>query len=394
MKRIAVLLLALILLLACVPTPEQEFVVNKGDGTVEQKLNETPIPAAEAQPEQAPEETAPALQAQRFPEHWTDTAVINEWLTITYDADIVQKADGLYPVYRTRRERYTQAEIGAMLDQLLPKPKTASAETSTKAEWAEEYRLWMEKIAEQQAWVEAGKPDDGVDREDLDLSPEAIAERSEWYMARIKEAPDTAEAQPVSGYGSVAMYARSVYETEDGTPVVITATDDGFSFYRGCKGSGCVFDVDQLAWSRRYGDAWVSQWKDAACAREDAEANVQRTLETLGLQGYITAGAKEADLFDFYGDRHHYVTSGWVFSLQRDFGSYPIIDTGYYPAVTEDASEAVNEPIAHEYLKVFANEQGVLGMDYSCPKSVVGLENANVELLPFETVQTRVQNAL
>ncbi len=398
MKRIIILCLICTLLLACVPTPEEEFVVNKVDNVVEQKLNATPISEAadptEDTPQNVPEETAPTLQAQRFPEHWSDTAVINEWLTITYDADITQKADGLYPVFRTRRERFTQAEIGEMLGKLLPKPETIHAETSTKNEWAEEYRRWLEKVAQQQAWVDAGRPNDGVDREEIDLSAEAIEAQSDWYMDRIKEAPDSMETKSVSDYRSVPLYAKSVYSLEDGTSVVITALDDGFSFYCGCRGSGCVFNVDQLSWSRSYGDAWTKQWRNVTGSHEDAEASVLRVLERLDMQGYRVASAKEANLFDFYGEQHYYVSSGWEFTLQHDFGDYPIIDTGFYPAVTEDETDAVNEPIAHEYLTVFVDETGVRGMNFSCPKSVVGLENANVELLPFETIQLRIQNAL
>ena len=41
MKRIALIILTMLLLAACVPTPEQEFVVNKGDSIAEQKINET-----------------------------------------------------------------------------------------------------------------------------------------------------------------------------------------------------------------------------------------------------------------------------------------------------------------------------------------------------------------
>lgn len=45
MKRLFVLLLALALLLACQPTPEEEFVVNKADGELESLIGEsTPVP--------------------------------------------------------------------------------------------------------------------------------------------------------------------------------------------------------------------------------------------------------------------------------------------------------------------------------------------------------------
>ena len=44
MKRIIILCLSLALLLACVPTPEEEFVVNKGDGTLEEIIHATAAP--------------------------------------------------------------------------------------------------------------------------------------------------------------------------------------------------------------------------------------------------------------------------------------------------------------------------------------------------------------
>ena len=42
MKRFLILLLSLALL-ACVPTPEEEFVVNKGDGVLTEKIAEKPV---------------------------------------------------------------------------------------------------------------------------------------------------------------------------------------------------------------------------------------------------------------------------------------------------------------------------------------------------------------
>ena len=45
MKRIIAVLLMLLLLAACQPTPDHDFVINKGDDIVEQKLSATPVPA-------------------------------------------------------------------------------------------------------------------------------------------------------------------------------------------------------------------------------------------------------------------------------------------------------------------------------------------------------------
>ena len=44
MRRIPILLIALLVLCACVPTPEEEVVIHKNDGTLEQQLGATPVP--------------------------------------------------------------------------------------------------------------------------------------------------------------------------------------------------------------------------------------------------------------------------------------------------------------------------------------------------------------
>ena len=57
MKRILLLLLT-VLLLACVPTPEQEYVVNKSDDVLEEKLHATPIPSSEDTVDAVPSEVS------------------------------------------------------------------------------------------------------------------------------------------------------------------------------------------------------------------------------------------------------------------------------------------------------------------------------------------------
>ena len=72
MKRIFILCLSLALLIACVPTPEQEYVVNKGDSTVEDKINAVPRTddTTVAEEERTGAFDGNAMQRQLFPERW------------------------------------------------------------------------------------------------------------------------------------------------------------------------------------------------------------------------------------------------------------------------------------------------------------------------------------
>ena len=67
MKRLLVILLALALLLACVPTPTEEVVLNKTEGRLEAAITETtPVPTygteqgnEPAEPDSVPTDAAP-----------------------------------------------------------------------------------------------------------------------------------------------------------------------------------------------------------------------------------------------------------------------------------------------------------------------------------------------
>ena len=138
MKRICmIILLTMVLFTGCQPTPEVEFVVNKGDDTVEEKL-------AAAQDGTAGE------GRQTFPDRWDEGPVTeNDQLTLTARAEVIQKADGHYPVYRTRQHTVTQEEVVSLLEQLLPAPTSVTIPVETKADWQQSYQEWLDDLMEQ-----------------------------------------------------------------------------------------------------------------------------------------------------------------------------------------------------------------------------------------------------
>ena len=98
MKRIIILCLILsLLLLACVPTPEEEFVVNKADGTLEDKLSSEPVAEFTADPNTQEAAKNPLYDALGAPERWTmepeTRSVPFADLTIVADAEVVLCAD-------------------------------------------------------------------------------------------------------------------------------------------------------------------------------------------------------------------------------------------------------------------------------------------------------------
>ena len=80
MKRICmIILLTMVLFSACQPTPEVEFVVNKGDDTVEEKLT-------------AVQDGTAGEGRQTFPDRWDEgPETVNDRLTLTARAEVIQK---------------------------------------------------------------------------------------------------------------------------------------------------------------------------------------------------------------------------------------------------------------------------------------------------------------
>ena len=143
---------------------------------------------------------------------------MNDRLTLTVRAEVIQKADGVYPVYRTRSVIWTQEQVAALLNQLLPPPVAETPLVDTKADWTKAYQEWLDDLSEQQVWVAAGKPDDGVDRDEYIMSAQEIDSIFQMYQHLIDEAPESVESTPVSDYTGLQLNTdEHLYTLSDGT---------------------------------------------------------------------------------------------------------------------------------------------------------------------------------
>lgn len=139
MKRIWLVLISLILLCACVPTPEHEIVFNKGDGTIEDVIESKPVtdyavqsssagaeqpaaepePPTEEQPETPADEQPEALAAVTLadalgvPELCKDAfenKVYGGTLKVEIDADVEIPNVSKVPVYTVEVKNFTPEE--------------------------------------------------------------------------------------------------------------------------------------------------------------------------------------------------------------------------------------------------------------------------------------------
>lgn len=416
MKRIIVILLMLCMLAACQPTPDHDFVINKGDDVVEQKLSATPVPAqpvedtvavtdkpenpasTAADPER---ETKPAaaLAPQTFPERWDEDAVkFSDNLSIAAHADVVQRADGLYPVWRTRGREISPEEAAKIVSALLPKPTEVFTQEPTKDDIKLEMERYLEEAEAKLAWQAAGKPDDGVDRDETELTQEEVDEQLKEYMEMIEKAPEKLETTPVSDYSGLKLNRTSGFALEDGGKASVSWRKEFVAVSKGCSNFGYNYYRYYYEEEKRFGEPNAKLWKDVKMDKAEAEKILQSEMERLGFTDFVIKRAVESNLLDSTGGKHHYVTGGWTFWLVRDYGGYPSVSVPYAPVtyvkVGDDSNYLMNKPIRDEEIEVLINENGIQYFSYSSPKDVLECVNESVELLPFDDVKRIAKNAV
>lgn len=387
MKRYFAILLATLFLLGCVPTPETEFVVNKGDNKAEQKLSGGETGAV-----------------QSFPDRWDEeTYKVNDWLNIGFEADVISKADGTYPVYRTRKDTITGEEATEWATALLGTPAEVSTLEQTKDDWKREFQYRLDELAAKLAWIDAGKPDDGIDRDEYMPSQEEIDEMTAYYQEMIAKAPETNETKPVSDFRNMPNGSRR-YKLADGSDAYIFVDEDYVGIARGGQSSPYVYyeyyyedEKDEM------GDdfPWPRLWTDVTMPREDAEAILQKELERIGFADFSIVSGCKANLMDSgigdYRASAYVASKGWAFKLHRNLGNYPTVEVPYEPSQSLQygtENTMANAYIPNEQLEILVDESGIQYFGFSNKKTVVGIENTNAPLLPWNEVQMRIKNAL
>ena len=377
MKRICMLFLALMLLVGCQPTPTEEYVVNKKDSAVEQKLGgDSP------------------QNVQILPERWEEVYE-NDLMTLTFHAPIVQKADGLYPVYRTRATPLTEAEAVRWLNTLFPDPVAVRQNRPTKADIQKEMEWYLNEAEAKLAWQDAGRPDDGVDRDETPLTREEVNEQLANYQRSINEAPSENGENPATGYHvPTSDEGQLVYRLKSGASVIVSPSWNG-SLYAGVgnKSTHVYYRYD-YEFEKRYDEENLRPYTPVTADQAKCQQAARDALIKLGMEGMALVETEEANLMD----GRECLAGGYEMLFVRDFGGYPYLGSNFEPAQQltygEDSSFTANAYIRHEELRLFANEEGVKLVSFDSPKMIVGIESKNVELLPFEKAQECIKQGL
>ena len=387
MKRVFCMLLALLLtalcLPGCQPTPTEEIVVNKGDGTLENAIFAAAAPVATPdEGEDGADTEAPLLrEVLGAPEHWSEPSVTRtvplDSLTVTVDAAVTIPAVSRAPVYTVRLSGTDAAVQQKYLDLLLGDlPRYEAQYDALK-------RDFLRMIEEKRQVLESLDP--AAYGERYETLAQALEQEIERLLEYYAEAPEDYVLTPWRGsLGDEGFDLMSCDET--GAYCWLNVTPSFVEFSR----SG----HSELNW--RATEPLVPETAEALAA----QATVQTLLDTLGLSQFqpesYTPGLDPAT--STLPSGHGQATRGYQFTMAPCYGGLPVYeratrngsDTALQAALDEETLNELYAPfVEQEELTVLVDDGQVSYLSYQNPMTIVRTENENVALLPFEQVQER-----
>lgn len=368
MKRIIITLLSLVLLAACVPTPEEEFIVNKGDGVLTEKIAEKPV---EANVFEAPARVDETIEAND--------------LTVELAAEVVLPEGDRYPVAEVVPKTYDAAWARKMLQGIADGKTLLVRESEAGANMTREGIL--REVEAVQNSLECFDELYG----NLPTSEQAemraqLNESLEAWQAYWREAPDSTD-------GLEADLSDTAYKAFGRMSAEIDCTRPERAYHSPIEVSSTGL-VSFMNMDMTYGETEqrgpVTGPLPGVALTETEAIEVAKTflqkLGETGLEPVLVLDANGRRYGDDPRDEHAYAI--W---FTRPVGNMPGAMTqsqqDLYGVYSQNGGDRVySEPCDQEYAYFLIRDSGVNWFDWGAPSTVTRIVNENVALVPFETI--------
>lgn len=203
MKRKYVYILILLVFVACVPTPKEDFVISKAEAK----------PAVSARFDADSERMQPEL-SDLFPSHWTEDFTPNRPnLTVSVDADIDAIAREYYNIYRLMPTAFTPKQIDAFYRCTLGDAKAAAYQHDSHGN---NYPFIGQLDAEARELINSlNLSDEELIKNGID--PDAITGTRAFWQSELNEVkkryPDAVEPEYITDF---AAFAQDQIELTEG----------------------------------------------------------------------------------------------------------------------------------------------------------------------------------
>ena len=357
MKRTIAILTALLLLAACQPTPRSEVVVNKGDDTLETVIHSEPQASAEAA-----QTVQDALGVPETVQRTVSGPVYGGTLHVEMDAAVHMPQVSRVPVLRVGRLHPSTEDKQRIAETLTGRTVFFETDPLGRDRWlnvAEQYRDALDALAKRPYGPDA-------DYESLQAEYNDALRRVLTYYNEFQPG----QLQPWTGTwsdGEINLY------TEGGEIVYICTSG----------GERCSIQYDAS-------DANPTGAK-APITADAARRLVEDALALLGNNHYEVVSVRPAD--QGFRDRFHSDTGvddgSFQITLRPMYEGIPVYDWNSYYGSDSAAQKAgldYSHPPVKESLGAEVRNGQLVVLCWMDPLEVLGTENENVTLLPFERV--------
>lgn len=369
MKRILPCILALVLLLACVPTPEEDVVVGK---------NTESMLAQAIEPEQ---DIVSAAERTDAPERYqTELESAGGHLTVSVDAEIVQP-DGALPIVRVEPRTFTEDEVKQYLHVLLGDDPYYYDGKLPKSYWRQRLDAAIDAI---EHWDTYGMNYFN----EYDTIEEAQASVSALNK-RLNEAPD--EPQRIT---PDFVFQPAQLHNKDG----VIETSDAYLYLKFVDQTGTFGSVECDNLRETFGTANFRYTKDSLhfnvsadpvdvtndlrISRAEAEQQALALLQALGFSDF--ALAKSYGVNACYNEPQDY-TPVWLFIFTRKLSAG---QASYVNMQNNDYFGNFQKVLQDEALYIGINDDGLYYMTYQGPITVLETVTEQSNLKPFSEIRS------
>ena len=357
MKRTIVILAALLLLAACQPTPTEEVVVNKEDGTLETAIHSEPQTSAEA--------VQTVREALGVPEKASLTIsgpVYGGTLHVEMDAAVHMPEVDRVPVLRAGRLRLSEGDKRRISETLTGRTVFFETDPLGRDRWlnvADQYRDALAALEKRPYGPDADY--ESLEAEYNDALRRVLSYYNEFQPGQLRPWTGTWSD------GEINLY------TEGGESVYI-CTDGG---------ERCCIQYDAT-------DA-MPRGNRAPITADAARRLVEDALALLGNSHYEIVSIRPADqeLRDRFNSDTGVDDGSYKITLRPMYEGIPVYDwNSYYgsDSAAQKAGLSFAPPPMKESLGAEVRGGHLVILCWMDPVEVLGVENENVSLLPFEKV--------
>lgn len=386
MKKVLCLMAVLLCLglTACQPTPEEEIVPHKGVESEKKWLEPAPIQEVEVSVGKGEQGTDAPEEKKRIdvPERWEEKLDLREDLKVEIQADITVPNTTTFPIYAVEPMDFDPERLDSMVKKLYPNARL-QIKSPTMSKEEIEYEMEIEENAiknidrnhpnftaeEREAYIaeaQAHLQNLLKQLQALENGPAPeVAERVSDYVRR-EDGLWTATFEPIdektnSKLGTIELNTAPKEEQEDTTMKIMISNRGGL------KVDGEVLQPD------------INDFEAVGIAAE-------KLLCYLGLD----------DLYEVervFQDKNVYQGATFVYCT-RKIGGGRITFAESYSQLQEGAAEPAYAPaLSEEIVRFLFWSYGCDNVIWSDPTKMGAVENENVQLLSFETIQEQARKA-